>query len=441
VVLAVLVVGAGLLTSLTHAHNSSKVPHGLSVSNNAQSTALYCTGLTSTKPVGHVTFYNSSTSTRQVSVNVVSDTGHDDATVLNIPARTSDAIQPSVLDAGNTFAVAAQVSGSGVVADEVTGGDKVSAPCVAAGVHQWFATGFDTLVGSTATVSLYNPTGTAAVVNASIYTANGFVAPQSFQGVSVAAHTQTELNLGSQVVNTSNIGVAVHVLRGSLAITGVQDSNGTVSLNAGSTRATTTAWFPDVTTVNGATAQVRVANPSPNPTQITVHVALGKYDVAPQTLTLAPYQTSAITITPNSAIPAAGYATLKLRASGPVISSLATGGGKWISLSAPATLGSFFLIRNFSGLGFDAATVTNTSTHSVSFSLSDDNDGDVSGVSATPETIAAGATESLLSLAPTLATSTTSTFVLSASSNALLVGLTLPSSPKGEFVVYALNGG
>ena len=82
-----------------------------------------------------------------------------------------------------------------------------------------------------------------------------------------------------------------------------------------------------MTTAQSATAQIRIANPSDRPANVTVDVGLGEYKVPPQTTTINPYSTGAITITPNPAIPVDGYASLTLHSSVPVVTGLATGTG------------------------------------------------------------------------------------------------------------------
>ena len=74
------------------------------------------------------------------------------------------------------------------MADEIEG--NASVPCDSHGVTRWYAAGLDTLVGSDAYVSLYNPTATEAVANISVLQANGFYAPEAIQGISVPAHAQ-----------------------------------------------------------------------------------------------------------------------------------------------------------------------------------------------------------------------------------------------------------
>jgi hypothetical protein len=235
--------------------------------------------------------------------------------------------------------------------------------------------------------------------------------------------------------------VGIDVLRGSLVIVGVEDSNGEVSFDQGVTSPQKAAWFPNVTTVDHATAQIRVANPNATPAKVTVKVALSKYTVAPQTLTVAPFSTSLLNITPNSAIPAAGYASLTLRSSVPVVTSLATGPGTWTALSAPELPGRTFLVRNFTGLGFNAATITNTSSHSISVTIATLKDKITKSLTVVGEKISGDTTESFLSLMPAAVNAQSETFIISSPKPALDVGLTLPSRPKGVLVVVPLNGG
>jgi hypothetical protein len=436
-----LLVAAGLVTTLRPATNPSTLPGGLAVVTNAESTALYCTGLVATahRP-GRVTFFNTAAKARSLALSVVSNDGHSYTSTLELAAHASQSIQPSVLDQGDDFAVAVQVSGGGVVGEEVAGSDRAEAPCVTEGVTSWFASGFETQVGSSAEVSVYNPTATAAVFNTSIYTGTGFSAPQSFQGVSVPAHAEVELDLGTQVVSTSDIGVGIRVLRGALVFTGVQVVHGTLSFDQGSTSASRDSWFPDVTTAAAATATLDVANPGSRPATVSVAVALGEYKVPEQTLTVAPFSTGTLSITPNSAIPAAGYADLALRSSAPVVADLATGTGDWFALVAPVPPGEDFLVHNFTGLGFDAATVTNTSGRAVAISVSD-----VEGASTTTTTtrrivLGAHVTKGLSAWLATVRTSSGDAYFVRTASPSLVLGLTLPSHPAGVNPVAPLDG-
>jgi hypothetical protein len=167
---------------------------------------------------------------------------------------------------------------------------------------------------------------------------------------------------------------------------------------------------------------------------------LGSYHIAPQSLTVLPYSTGALIITPNSAIPADGYANLTLKSSRPVISALATGTSASIELSTPVVPGNAFLVHDFTGLGFDAVTMTNTSSHTISLTISSFN-------SARPDVItgvggiqlAAGTTKSLSSMLYS-SKGAGNTYLVTASKQTLVVSLTLPSTPRGLNVVSPLDG-
>jgi hypothetical protein len=295
------------------------------------------------------------------------------------------------------------------------------------------------LVGSDAYLSLYNPTGTEAVLNVSAVGATGFSAPQNLQGVSVPAHAQEEIDLGRNVVNTTNVAIGVKVLRGSLAIVGEEDSVGTLSFNQGVQAPQTHAWFPAVTTANGATAEIRLSNPNNKIAHVSLDVTLGNYKIAPQTTTLGPFTTGDITITPNSAIPVAGYASVSLHSDVPVVAGLATGTGTWIALSSPQTPSSSYVVRDFTGLGFDAASVTNTSSHSVTVHVTTyAAKGQV--VVTRGINVAGGATVTLSSLISSPLTRPAGTYLVTSSRRSAIVTLTLPSHPRGLYVVAPLDG-
>ncbi len=449
--LVVALVGTGLAATYHHAKNPSQLPSGFSVSLNAESTALYCTGLSSGAAPGHVSFYNTASKSRRLSVSVVSSQGRTWSGDLEIAAHSTQSLIPASVDKPPlrpkakvpylvTYGVGVEISGGGVAAEEIAAHGDAEVPCASAGTTRWYATGFDTTVGSSGEVSVYNPTGTPAVMNVSVYTASGFSAPEAFQGIAVPAHAQLEVNLAQEIVNTSNIGVSVKVLRGALEIVGVQDSNGTLSYDQGLYAKSTTAWFPNVTTVQSATSQIRIANPNSRPARVTVNVSLGTFKVPAQSTTVNPYSTATITITPNSAIPAAGYASLTLRSNVPVITGLATGTGNWVALTSPQAPSDAYLVRNFSGLGFDAATVTNTSTHSVkltitSYSWSKGNTTTRSGTK-----LAGGAREDLSNLITSFMKDPNDTYVIGTTKPVLALSLTLPSRPRGLYVVSTLDG-
>jgi len=76
VVLLALLVLAGV-TTLAHSSNVAPKSSSIASAQNANSTALYCTGLSGTSgaEVGHLTFFNTTMFPRSLNVDVVSDKG------------------------------------------------------------------------------------------------------------------------------------------------------------------------------------------------------------------------------------------------------------------------------------------------------------------------------------------------------------------------------
>lgn len=446
--LALVLVVTGFFASMAKSTNPTRLPGGLALTSNAESTALYCTGLTSAKDgaSGHVTFVNTTHIAHLVTIDAVSDTGGRYARQAMLGADKSISIDPSARLQGDSFGVGALVSGGGVVGVEVTKNDTGEAPCTSTGVTNWYGSGFNTTVGSSAELSIYNPTATRAVFNVVAYSGAGLATPAKFQGLSLGAHGQVELNLGTQIVNTTNVGVHVHVLRGSLVIIGVQQSGSTVSLNSGSSSPLSSALFPQVTTEQGATAQIRLSNPGPVAAQVTLGVRLTTFHIANQSVSVPAYGTALVTLTPNPAIPAAGYATVALHSSEPVIAALATGSGGAIALSAPELPEPEFLVGDFTGLGFDAAALTNTSSRTITVSFVTFPVGSTQGANGSQSVtygatrLSGNTTSELRTDFPKMLTLRHTFIVVSASRPSLLVTLTSPTTPAGTTLLAALDG-
>ncbi len=428
-VLAATLILMAVLSTLIGGTNPSQISSGLLVASDAESTALYCSGLTSSS----VTFFNTTSTSHNVSVSWTTDTGSSGSSTTNLASH--DTWNIAQFGKGSVFAVAAQIHGGGVVGS-VAGANGLQGTCNSAGVTSWFGAGFDTTVGSTGDLSIYNPTATAAVFNVSTFTNSGFSAPAAFQGLSVNAHQLVVLNLGTQLVNLTNIGVHVKVLRGSLEIVGIQHSGNSVSYYPGENQLSQQNWFPLVTTSNGAKAQLRYANPSSNTISVTVNVSLPPFSVQPQTLTVLPYSSGEITITPNTAIPANGYAFVSSSSSAPLLTALVLGTTKGLTLFAPQVPSSSILLADFSGSTLDTAEVTNTSKHDVTVnvtSLPSSAQGAYGSSPAFKIHLKAGASTKVN------LTNIASGELMSTTKNVLLVTVALQTVPAGINLLSALN--
>ena len=445
VLLITLLAGALALTGaasvLTHSRNPATLPNGFSVSNGAESTALYCTGLGGSRGplAGHVVFLNTTGSTRTLSVQVVSDAGRQATTNIHLLAHGRQSMAPDTLVKGSDFAVAAQVDGGGVVAQEMTSGPSAVAACTSSAVTNWFGTGFDTRVGSSAALSIYNPTATPAVLSVTCFTPAGFSAPASFQGLSVGPHRVVSLNLAPQIVDTANFGVEVSVARGSIEVVGDETSGAVASLNVGSTATSTSLWFPLVPTARGALAAVRVANPSQQRANVTLRVSLAHYSIAPLSVSVSADSSASFTITPNSAIPAAGEASVALTSTVPVVAALATGTDRGVALTAAQSPSAEFLVADVTGRGFKSTTVTNSSPRTITVRVTTLNGATLPVT--TSVQLPASSTRALTRFAPGTTTRGQRILFVVTSNPSLIVTGTLPSSPAGVTVVAALNGG
>ncbi len=432
--LALALVATGLASSLERAVSPLAPGPSADFAASAESTALYCTGLGTATTGGHVVFTNLTSAVRTLAVSVVSDTGVHESRNVVLSAHASTSITPNAWASGAFFGVSAIVSGGGVVGAEVANNDSAVAPCSGSGVTQWYGAGFDTVVGSSATISLFNPSATPAVVNVTTVSASGFSAPAPFQGFAVGPHDEVALNLGSQIVNTANIGVHVSVLRGAVTVVGVQSAGTVASFNVGQVDLSTSASFALVTTAAKSRAQVRVSNPNDVLAQVTVKVSLSNYHIAPEVVEIPAFASGLVTITPNSAIPAAGFASVALSSSEPVATALAVGSSA-LTLSSPSPTSTTWLLSDFSGRGFSHAVLTNEGASALTVRVVNV----VSSVSASAS-LGAGQTSDVRALVASVPTIQGLTLLLT-SDRPFAVTTILPVNPVGPVVASALNGG
>ncbi len=346
-------VGAGAASSLIGSLPPAQSSATPGFSARVESTALYCTGLGTGVGAGHVVFTNLTGTPRELSVQVVADSGQSESRGVALGPHASTSVVPQnwVAD-GHYYGVSAIVSGGGVVGAEVTTSATGVAPCSAQGEVSWVAAGFSTQVGSSALISLLNPSATPAVVNLTTMSANGFAAPAPFQGLAVGPHAEVTVDLGKQVVDTDNVGVRLNVVHGAVVALGVQSGPGGTSFDVGQAAASSHADFPAVSTASGAIAQVRIANPNDAVAQLSVSVSVPGDQIAPLSLQVRGFSTGVVSITPNTAIPPAGFAVVHVSANEPVVTGLALGAGTSLGLSAPSALARQWLLSDFSGRGF-----------------------------------------------------------------------------------------
>jgi len=366
-ILIVILATIGLLSYVSKSTNRLDLPSGLAIPADAESSTIYCTGLTSSAAgaSGFITYTNTTNEARSVVATIASDSA-EGAVDFSIAAHGTYELNPASSVSGSYFGVKSVVSGAGVIASEATtSSPPATAPCSSEGVTSWFGTGFDTTVGTNSILSVFNPSATPAVYSVDFDTTTGYVAPAPLHGVLIQPYQESAINLDAQIVTTANIGVHISVLRGTVVATGIETltATQTSSLIAGVTKRSTSLHFPDVTTANNTTADLRLANYTNVSANVTVSVDLAPYSISPFTYTLAPFSSGDLPITPNARIPAAGLASLHVSSSVPIYGSLVTGVGSNVRLTSSATPTRLAVVDPPPGQSFSTVTIVNESHH------------------------------------------------------------------------------
>ncbi len=430
-VVAAVLAGVGVAATLQTPANPRPATNGLTVSD-VESTATFCGGLGTGPAAAVVTLTNTADAPRVVAVREDSTApGAHRAVTLHLGARASMQIHPDL--AGSWFGLTAIVAGGGVVASTVAP-DGASAPCQASGVTSWSAAGLTTTVGSHATVELYNPVPTAAVANLTVETANGFLAPAVYQGLAIPGESVLALPLATTVVDQAVVGARLRVVRGSLVVIGVERAGSLVSYATGSAVPRTTWVLPLVTTVRDATSVIDVANPQSGAVSVRATVALGQFAIPAQTTSVPGFGVGHITISPNPAIPAHGYAAVRLSASGPVSVGLVTGDAAGSLVSSPGAPSRAYLLTDATGRGFDGVALANLADASLALTVT-------AGTLKAHVRLGPRQVIGLRALVPQLGQLRGRSVLLHAARADLVVAATLPTRPAGLVVVTPLHGG
>ena len=434
------VLASVVLTRVSHPVNPVTTP--VAVGPDVQSSALYCTGLTNVSGGLHgvVAFVNTTSHPRHVIARVTATAATAaNSTSFVLPPHGRYLLQPDALVHGSTYAVAAQILGGGVDAGEVVTTEGLSAPCSSAGTSAWYGSGFDTTVGSRATLAIYNPTATASVFNILTFSSGGYQAPGPLQGITVGPHAVTSVNLGTYVVATPNVGVQVQVLRGSLVVAGDQQSGTVSSIVAGSLHLDTRAPFGLVSVARGAVSQIRVANPSAGAVSVGVTLHQTGFSHAPLTVLVPAFGTAHVDLAPSTAIAPTGLITVVGNSSAPLAWSLSTGTSGGRELSPLPTPGKEVVLSDVTGRGYSAAFVLNVSSSPERVGWRLVHAAQV--VRSGHWTLPARSAQSLGQLLGSRSLLSNATLVLEASRSVVEVTGTIPSTPLGVMVVNSLHRG
>jgi hypothetical protein len=281
----------------------------------AESSAWYCTGQTTSSGSAPGSLVLSNTTTRAISADIttVSDSGaavHDTLTVpsqsvlapsLGTPASGSWEASTVILDGGGV-SVSLAVHGSA--------GWSLS-PCQSATSANWYFASGSTAGSNGLYVSLLNPTSSPVVVDLGFMTPTGSVQPVNYQGIVVGPGTTLAEDVASEVQNAASVSTVVSARTGRIVASEVQTYAGAsagLSVVPGLSQPASHWAIPLAQESSGGTSAIDVFNPGQAAEDVTVHLRLASGPLAPLTNTVAPGQTWVATTSHETRIPdGAGY--------------------------------------------------------------------------------------------------------------------------------------
>ncbi|MGH8910094.1 MAG: DUF5719 family protein [Egibacteraceae bacterium] len=191
-----------------------------------------------------------------------------DGEALEVPLKGAEATQPIVVRWQGGPAVAHwSVSGAG---------DSAAAGCEPGPSQKWHVTGFDTTIGSKATLYLFNPYGEDAVARLRFSTPEGLVDLVIADNQLVPGGSSTPIDLSEFQPEESDLGVTVEVLTGRLVAQGQVVRDGGAGGRALLRGAPSAALHWDVAHVRAddtSAAWLSVQNPSDREAAIEVQVS------------------------------------------------------------------------------------------------------------------------------------------------------------------------
>jgi hypothetical protein len=308
---------------------------------NAESSAWYCTGQTTStgSAPGFLVLTNTLTRPVSATVTTVTDGGAVARTAVSVPARGVATPNVPVLSTGNWLADTVTVDGGGVAVAQVvsTSSGWDESPCQSATSSQWYIPGGTTASGAALYLSLLNPTATPVVVDLTFITPGGPVHPINYQGIVLQAGSVLVENVGAEVQNASTVSTIVTTRTGRVVVSELQQfaaPTGGDSIVPGVATVQQHWTIPQAEEATGASTEIDVFNPGTVPEKVTALLRLASGRLAPLSDTVAPVSTWVLKTSEQTRIPAgASYSAQIEAAGGP---GVVVGRTVVLSASAPA---------------------------------------------------------------------------------------------------------
>jgi hypothetical protein len=263
-------------------------PAAIAGAPDAESSAWYCTGQSTTPGLapGSLVLTNAGTRTVTGTISGVTDTGIKVQSPVSVPGRDQVVAGVPTPRTGTWLSESVTLSGGGVVVSQAVHGASgwAEAPCQSSTAQQWYFPSGVTTGSNALFISLFNPTSTPDVVDMTFVTPKGVVHPINFQGI-VLEPVQTQVEpVSPYVQDQTSVAATVVTRTGRLVASELQlfSGNGTgIALVPGSPQAEDEWAIPQSQEVAGGSSSLDVFNPGPATQEVTVRARLGSGPLAP----------------------------------------------------------------------------------------------------------------------------------------------------------------
>jgi hypothetical protein len=284
-------------------------PGALVPAPDAESSAWYCTGQSTTSGVapGFLVLTNTSGAAVSGTITAVTDAGSSERTAVAVPA--GGVVAPSIpaLSSGSWESEIVSVAGGGVAVSQAVHGSSgwSQAPCQSTTSASWYFSGGTTANSDGLYVSLLNPTSTPVVVDLSFMTPSGAVHPINYQGIVLQSGQVQVEDVASEVQNVSTVSTVVSTRTGRVVASEIQVFAGPsagLALVPGAAYPESQWAIPQAQEVGGP-SEIDVFNPGSGPERVTVRLRLPSAPLAPLTTTVAGGSTWALATSSQTRIP------------------------------------------------------------------------------------------------------------------------------------------
>jgi len=328
VVVAAVIVGTAVVVGVGTRGSSSPAatpatPAALVSAADAESSAWYCTGQTTSSggAPGFLVLSNTTTQAVDAGISTVTDTGASVSAAVSVPAQGVLVPSSSMPSSGSWQAETVTLDGGGVSVSQAVhspAGWSV-VPCVSSTSANWYFASGSTAGSNGLYVALLNPTSSPVVVDLGFMTPTGPVQPVNYQGVVIDPGATLTEDVASEVQNASQVSTVVTARTGRVVASEVQTYAGSssgLSLVQGLSQPQEHWAIPLAQESSGGSSEIDVFNPGSAPEKVTVHMRLASGPLAPLEDTVAPGGTWALATSHETRIPAGANYSAEVDATG-----------------------------------------------------------------------------------------------------------------------------